>query len=253
MPGFDFDRGDIAERYDRGRNLPTETISQWLEEIAKYLPATPDLSILDLGCGTGRFTAPLARRFAARVIGLDLSKRMLALAARTLGDSGAVLVQGAAETMPFSDRSFDVVFVSMVLHHIRSSPRAIDEVRRVIKPGGKLLIRTASLETMDSYLWASFFPEGARIEASRVLSRAEIRNLLSASGFTLDAELAVVQLFAKDLRDYCERISQRALSSLQAIPDSAFERGMVALRRHCETASRSGPVYEELDMYAFHK
>jgi ubiquinone/menaquinone biosynthesis C-methylase UbiE len=178
---------------------------------------------------------------------------MLALAARTLGDSGAVLVQGAAETMPFSDRSFDVVFVSMVLHHIRSSPRAIDEVRRVIKPGGKLLIRTASLETMDSYLWASFFPEGARIEASRVLSRAEIRNLLSASGFTLDAALAVVQLFAKDLRDYCERISQRALSSLQAIPDSAFERGMVALRRHCETASRSGPVYEELDMYAFHK
>jgi ubiquinone/menaquinone biosynthesis C-methylase UbiE len=178
---------------------------------------------------------------------------MLALAARTLGDSGAVLVQGAAETMPFSDRSFDVVFVSMVLHHIRSSPRAIDEVRRVIKPGGKLLIRTASLETLYSYLWASFFPEGARIEASRVLSRAEIRNLLSASGFTLDVELAVVQLFAKDLRDYCERISQRALSSLQAIPDPAFERGMVALRRHCETASRSGPVYEELDMYAFHK
>jgi SAM-dependent methyltransferase len=253
MPHFDFDRGDIAERYDRGRSLPNETISQWLEEIAKYLPATPDLSILDLGCGTGRFTAPLARRFAARVIGLDLSKRMLALAARTLGDSGAVLVQGAAETMPFSDRSFDVVFVSMVLHHIRSSPRAIDEIRRAIKPGGKLLIRTASLETMDSYLWASFFPEGARIEASRVLSRAEIRDRLSASGFILDAELAVVQLFAKDLRDYCERISQRALSSLQAIPDSAFERGMVALRRHCETASRSGPVYEEVDMYAFHK
>ena len=248
MLGFDFDRGDIAERYDRGRNLPTETISQWLEEIAKYLPATPDLSILDLGCGTGRFTAPLARRFAARVIGLDLSKRMLALAARTLGDSGAVLVQGAAETMPFSDQFFDVVFVSMVLHHIRSSPSAIEEIRRVIKPGGKLLIRTASLETMDSYLWASFFPEGASIEASRVLSRAEIWDLLSASGFTLDAELVVVQLFAKDLLDYCKRISQRALSSLQAIPDSAFERGMVALRKHCETASRSGPVYEEVDM-----
>ena len=252
MLEFDFDRGDIAERYDRGRNLPTETISQWLEEIAKYLPATANLSILDLGCGTGRFTAPLARRFAARVIGLDLSKRMLALAARTLGDSGAVLVQGAAETMPFSDRSFDVVFVSMVLHHIRSSPSAIDEVRRVIKPGGTLMIRTASLETMHSYLWASFFPEGARIEASRVLSRAAIRHLLSVSGFTLDAELAVVQLFANDLRDYCERISQRALSSLQAIPDSAFARGMVALRKHCETASRSGPVYEEVDMYVLH-
>jgi hypothetical protein len=50
------------------------------------------------------------------------------------------------------------------------------------------------------------------------------------------------------LRDYCERISQRALSSLQAIPDSAFERSMVALRNHCQTASRSGPVYEEVDV-----
>ena len=164
-----------------------------------------------------------------------------------------VLVQGVAEALPFSDRSFDVVFVSMVLHHIRSSPSAISDVRRVIKPGGKLMIRTASLGTMHSHLWASFFPEGARIEASRVLSRAEIRDLMSDGVFTLDAELVVVQLFAKDLRDYCERISQRALSSLQAIPDSAFERGMVALRKHCETASRSGPVYEEVDMYVLHK
>jgi ubiquinone/menaquinone biosynthesis C-methylase UbiE len=152
MPDFDFDGGDIAERYDRGRNLPTETIRQWLEEIAKYLPATPDLSILDFGCGTGRFTAPTCAPLRRRVIGLDLSKRMLALAARTLGDPGVVLVQGVAEALPFSDRSFDVVFVSMVLHHIRSSPSAISDVRRVIKPGGKLMIRTASLETMHSYL-----------------------------------------------------------------------------------------------------
>ena len=141
----------------------------------------------------------------------------------------------------------------MVLHHIRSSPSAIDEIRRVIKPGGKLIVRTASLETMHSYLWASFFPEGARIEASRVLSRAEIRDLLSDGGFTLDAELVVVQRFAKDLLDYCERISQRALSSLQAIPNSAFERGMAALRKHCETALSSSPVYEEVDMYVLHK
>jgi ubiquinone/menaquinone biosynthesis C-methylase UbiE len=123
MPHFDFDRGDIAERYDRGRNLPTETISHGGDcEIFPSHAGPQHFSTLDAGLAD--FTAPLARRFAARVIGLDLSKRMLALAARTLGDSGAELVQGAAETMPFSDRSFDVVFVSMVLHHIRSSRSA---------------------------------------------------------------------------------------------------------------------------------
>ena len=67
---------------------------------------------------------------------------MLVVAAPTLGDSGAVLVRGAAEALPFWDRSFDVVFVSMVLHLIRCRPGAIDEVPRAIKPGGKLLIRT---------------------------------------------------------------------------------------------------------------
>jgi hypothetical protein len=60
----------------------------------------------------------------------------------------------------------------------------------------------------------------------------------------------MVRLFAKDLRGYCERIFN---APVPAIPDSAFERGMVALRRHCETASRSGPVYEEVNMYALHK
>lgn len=253
MARFDFDRADIADRYDRGRSLPPETIQQWLDEIAKYVPTTAGLSILDLGCGTGRFTAPLARLSSARVIGLDSAAKMLAVAAQTLGESGAVLVRGTADALPFSDASFDVVFLSMILHHIRSSPSAIGEIWRVLKPGAKLLIRTASIETMASYLWASFFPAGARVEASRVLSRAGIRNFLSAHRFTLDAERVVVQIFARDLVDYCERIGQRALSSLQAIPDSDFKRGMKALRRHCEDRSLSGPVHEAVDLFVFHK
>jgi ubiquinone/menaquinone biosynthesis C-methylase UbiE len=219
MSRFDFDRAGIADRYDRGRTLPGETIRQWLDEIAKHLPTAAGLTVLDLGCGTGRFTAPLARRLSARVVGLDSAAKMLAVAAQTLGDAGAVLVRGTADLLPFSDRSFDVVFLSMILHHIRSSPSAIAETWRVLKPGGKLLIRTASIETMGSYLWASFFPEGARAEASRILSRTAIRNLLSMHGFTLDAEQVVMQLFASDLRDYCDRIAQRALSSLQVIPE----------------------------------
>lgn len=178
---------------------------------------------------------------------------MLAAAAQILGDSGAALARGSADELPFADASFDLVFLSMILHHIRSSPSAIGEIRRVLKPGGKLVVRTASIETMGSYLWASFFPAGARVEASRLLSRAAIRNLLSAHGFILDAEQVVVQLFARDLGEYCERIDQRALSSLQAIPDSDFNRGMKALRKHCEDRSASGPVHEAIDLFVFHK
>ena len=253
MSRFDFDRAGIADRYDRGRSLPPETIQLWLDEIAKHVPAKAGLSILDLGCGTGRFAAPLAHRFSARVVGLDLAASMLAVAAQTLGNSGAALVRGTADALPFADASFDVVFLSMTLHHIRSSPSAIGEIWRVLKPGGKLLVRTASIETMGSYLWASFFPAGARVEASRLLLRAAIRNLLSSHGFTLEAEQFIVQLFALDLGEYCERIAQRALSSLQAISDSDFNRGLKALRKHCEDRSPSGPVHEAVDLFVFHK
>ena len=253
MSRSDFDRAGMADRYDRGRSLPPETIHVWLDEIAKHVPATAGLSILDLGCGTGRFAAPLALRLCAKVIGLDSAASMLAVAAQTLGDSGAALVRGAAEALPLTDGSFDVLFLSMILHHIRSSPSAIGEIWRVLKPGGKLLVRTASIETMGSYLWASFFPAAARVEASRVLSRAAIRNLLSTHGFILDAEQVVVQLFAPDLRDYCERIGQRALSSLQAISDADFNKGLKALRKHCEDRMPSGPVREAVDLFVFHK
>jgi len=253
MSRFDFDRAGIADRYDLGRSLPPETIDLWLDELAKYIPATSGLSILDLGCGTGRFAAPLARRFPATVIGLDVAAKMLAVAATTLEDSPAALVRGTADSLPFLDRCFDVVFLSMILHHIRSNPSAIGEIQRVLKPGGKLLVRTASIETMGSYLWASFFPTGARVEASRVLSRAAIRNLLSEHGFTLDAEQVVVQLFARDLHDYCERIAQRALSSLQAITDSEFNKGMKALRTYCGDQPPSGPVREAVDLFVFHR
>jgi hypothetical protein len=60
----------------------------------------------------------------------------------------------------------------------------------------------------------------------------------------------MVRHFAKDLRGYCDGFRN---APVPAIPDSAFERGMVALRKHCETASRSGPVYEEVNMYVLHK
>ena len=106
--------------------------------------------------------APLARQFP-----WTLFEKMLAVAAHSLVDSGTAQARGAAEAllfrigplMLFSSPWFSTTFVG---------PRAIYEVRLVIKPGGKLPIRTASFETMDSYL-ASFLPEAARIEFSPLL------------------------------------------------------------------------------------
>lgn len=228
-----------------------ETVAQWLDEIGAHLPAGV-ARILDLGCGTGRFTAPLAARFAARVCGLDLSAKMLAVARQTLGDSPAALVQAAAEALPFRAGVFDAVLVSMVLHHIRSRAGALAEVRRVLGSGGKLIVRTASIETMDSYLWAAFFPDAAAVEASRVMPRHAIEELMADHGFVPETHRVVEQVFAADLAEYCGKIAQRTLSSLAAISDAAFEAGLSALRRHC-AAKESRPVYEQVDLFVFRR
>jgi SAM-dependent methyltransferase len=102
-----------------------------------------DDELLDLGCGTGRFTLPLAERVKA-VSGLDLSPMMLTTARKKLADRGlaADLREGDMAALPFPDESFDVVVSMLALMHIPREDRqqVFHEVARVLRPGGRLLI-----------------------------------------------------------------------------------------------------------------
>jgi ubiquinone/menaquinone biosynthesis C-methylase UbiE len=103
----------------------------------------PDDELLDMGCGTGRFTVPLAERVKA-VSGLDLSPMMLATARKKLADRGltADLREGDMAALPFADESFDVVVCMLALMHIPRADRqqVFHEVARVLKPGGRLVM-----------------------------------------------------------------------------------------------------------------
>jgi len=99
--------------------------------------------VLDIGCGTGRFTVPMAE-LGAKVSGLDMSGAMLDVARGKLEAAGvsADLREGDMASMPFPDDSFDVVVSMLALMHIPLGDRAkvFSEASRVLKPGGKLLI-----------------------------------------------------------------------------------------------------------------
>jgi SAM-dependent methyltransferase len=247
MRPFDFDAGDVAERYDRGRQLPDDTVALWLNEVARELPAVAR-RVLDLGCGTGRFLGPLASRFPILVCGVDSSRKMLTVASRTLAASPVPLVEATAEALPFASETFDLVFLSMVLHHIQGSRAALAELAHVVRRGGVLFVRTPTMETMDSYLWMRFFPEGAAVEKSRLLRRDAIEARLP--GFAMRRRQTITQLFASGPREYYGKIAERTLSSLRAIPDAAFAEGLAALERHCAAAPRE-PVSEQVDLLVF--
>lgn len=108
--------------------------------VLAQLAQVPHRSVLDLGCGTGALLAAILGRWPETdCTGLDLSEGMLGEARRKLG-SRARLVQGEAATLPFADGSFEVVVCTDSFHHYPQPERVLEEVRRVLRPGGVFLL-----------------------------------------------------------------------------------------------------------------
>lgn len=96
-------------------------------------------SVLDLCCGQGALTSMLTEA-GANVTGLDFSEEMLALAADTAPN--AVLQQGDAASLPFADKQFDQVVCNFGMMHLPDQPKALTEIKRVLRIGGRFLMAT---------------------------------------------------------------------------------------------------------------
>jgi ubiquinone/menaquinone biosynthesis C-methylase UbiE len=95
--------------------------------------------ILDAGCGSGPLFAALRDR-GAIVTGFDMSTGMLELARQRLGDGADLRVADLGGPLPFPDDTFDDVMASLVLHYLEDWGPALAELRRVLKPGGRLIV-----------------------------------------------------------------------------------------------------------------
>ncbi|UNO43555.1 class I SAM-dependent methyltransferase [Streptomyces sp. MST-110588] len=94
--------------------------------------------ILDAGCGSGPLFAALRDR-GALVTGIDSSAGMLELARRRLGADADLRVADLSDPLPFADGAFDDVLASLVLHYLEDWGPALAEMRRVLRPGGRLI------------------------------------------------------------------------------------------------------------------
>ncbi|MGP9031749.1 class I SAM-dependent methyltransferase [Glutamicibacter mysorens] len=95
--------------------------------------------ILDIGCGAGALTEKLIGK-GAQVSGFDASEAMLELARVRLGEGADLQVVRLGEELPYADDSFDVAVASLVFHYLPDWTAALAEVKRVLKPGGRLLM-----------------------------------------------------------------------------------------------------------------
>ncbi len=126
-----------------------------LEEVA---PSHGEL-ILDVGCGRAIDGARLWER-GAKVIGLEPSHVMMVRAKEYLSESNArvALAQGVGEDLPFKPHSFDKVMCKGALDHFFSPGETMEEIARVLKPGGELIISIANFDSLGFRLGKKLYP-----------------------------------------------------------------------------------------------
>jgi len=170
----------IAERYD----------SWYQTKVGRYVDRTEKRLVfslltkrsgraLDLGCGTGNYTLELGRR-GFDVVGLDASEKMVEIARR----KGARCLVGDAYSLPFPDESFDLVVSITMFEFIHRPDVVVREIRRVLKPGGEVIIGTMNGRSAW-FLFKrlkSLFVETA-YRYARFYTPAELEGLLREAGF----------------------------------------------------------------------
>ena len=145
-----------------------------------------DARLLDVACGRGESARVLAAHFGCRVVGVDYSAENVALANELTEDAdlsdGVDFVQGDAEQLPFGSESFDVVICECSLCIFPQLAAALNEIQRVLRPGGRVGISDVVLnepvpESLQDLVGRALCISGA-------LSIAGYRNLLVATGFS---------------------------------------------------------------------
>jgi SAM-dependent methyltransferase len=139
---------DAADGWDATR---TQLYGARSDLAALFALADPHWRVGDLGCGTGTLAAALAP-MVAQVIAVDASPAMLAAArARTAGHANVQVRNGTLEALPIDDHSLDVALCLLVLHHVAEPGRVLREARRVLRPGGRLLISDMRPHEREEY------------------------------------------------------------------------------------------------------
>ncbi len=153
----------IARRYDfLNHFLSVNTDRRWRRLVRRKLAGVlvrPDALVLDVACGTGDLANELQQGSAAKVVGTDFCRPMLAIAAgkNAKNHTSIPYVEGDALALPFAAEKFDAVTIAFGLRNLANFADGLAELRRVLKPGGQLAVLEFSTPVVPGFRQAFGF------------------------------------------------------------------------------------------------
>jgi ubiquinone/menaquinone biosynthesis C-methylase UbiE len=146
-----------AEAFAATRHLVDGGLTAWRTAVARHLDPCPGMRVLDLGAGTGWWARSFASWFPGiEVIAVEPSEPMRARSA-----FGPVMA-GDAEHLPLADGTIDAAWMSTVIHHVPDLNAAARELRRALRPGAPVLVRSVFAGRPHAITLFRYFPEAIR-------------------------------------------------------------------------------------------
>jgi ubiquinone/menaquinone biosynthesis C-methylase UbiE len=242
----DYDRYQ-SKVYAKGRALAPEVLAGWMSAFARHAPPGRPLPVLDLGSGTGRFTPALAETFGGPVYGVEPSRgmRQAALAAQ---HPAVTYLAGSADAIPLPDTSVDLVLLFLVWHHVRDPVAGAAEIRRVLRPGGRVLVRSAFSNRLPESSWLDYFPRAAELAAALFPSTMQVEEDFAAAGLRrVGLDVIRVQV-AGDYVAYAERLRMKASSFFEYLTGEEIEQGFARLDADVARGSVAFRLAEDCDL-----
>ncbi len=239
--------------YAAGRQMSPDTLNTWMAAFARHLPATRPLVWLDLGSGTGRMTPSLALAFGGPAHGVEPSDKMRAQAladAAHAGHAAVTYAAGSAEQIPLPDASCDAALLFFVWHHVVDREGAVQELRRVVKPGGTLFVQANFADKMPDVWWFRVVPEWRTVDQAQFRSEDEVKRDFTGAGWTFVAGDDVTWLRSANLAEDVERLKLRAVSVFEYLSEDVVDAGFARIEAALPSLG-DGPQYETSELLVF--
>ena len=177
--------GWVARWYTRTRSKDMDDFRSEARSVAERI--SPGASVLEIAPGPGFFSIELAKRGTYRITGLDISETFVRIARERALSEGVTVDfrHGNASAMPFGDTAFDFVYCSAAFKNFTDPIGALNEIHRVLRPGGNATIvdlaKDASIEAVTAYV-----NQSGRGPVDAWITRITFRNVLLKRAYTAD-------------------------------------------------------------------